>query len=120
MVGDALVGVIHKKPKEGGISVPKIGLMGGGVALVAGGAVTYMVLYRPNYLQFQYFDEFPDELSSGDAELIESRHDTYRFLTFGLWGAGALLAVTGAVIPLGSTDLQLVPVGNGVLLQGRF
>ncbi len=109
-----------KEPKEGGVSVAKIGMIGGGVALVGGGVGTYFALYKPNYELFLDYDANPSTVTDAIADDIESKHNTYRFLTMGLWGAGALLAVTGAIVPLGSGDLRLVPMGNGLLLTGRF
>lgn len=129
-----------KKPKEKKPREPKekksgddgdgggaagIVLLGVGGAMVAGGVVTNFVMVNPAWEDIQAANEAPGSVSREDADAMESRFGTGRYVTLGLLGLGTTLAATGLVVTLvdDTAGLPSVNLGfspNGVLLSGSW
>ncbi len=112
----------EKKEREPlDIDVASIGLMGGGAALLVGGAAVNFLVVEPTFDDIEAARANPASLDRGSAESLTSTFDSSRYATMGLLVAGAGCATAGVLVN-DRIGILAVPAegGCGVVITGRF
>ena len=94
-------------------------MMGGGGAMLAGGALTQLALAGPTYSEIEAARADPHSINREDADALTSRWNTQRSLTLGLYIGGALAAGAGGGLFV-MESVAIHPTGTGLGFSGRF
>ena len=103
--------------EEQGRSGASIGLLSGGGVLILGGTAVNFLVVNPTYDDIVAANDQPGSIYRDDADALTSKFNTSRYATIGLFGAGVLALGGGLLL-----DAPVVPVvGWGQLgLQGTW
>jgi len=93
--------------------------LGGGGALLAGGAITHFGVAAPTYADIQAKNDDPHGINRKEADALTSQWNTQRSIALGLYISGALMAgAGGGMFALESVALH--PTATGLGLSGQF
>ena len=93
--------------------------LGGGGALLAGGAITHFGVAAPTYAEIQAKNEDPHNINRKEADALTARWNVQRTVALSLYISGALMAgAGGGMFALESVSLH--PTATGLGLSGQF
>jgi hypothetical protein len=109
-----------KEPKANR-SGPRLSIlmMGGGGAMLAGGALTQLAFAGPTYSEIEIAQNDPHSITRSEADELTGRWNAQRSLSLGLYIGGALAAGAGGGLFV-MESVAFHPTGNGVGFSGRF
>ena len=113
----------EKEPREPlDIDVASVGLVGGGAALLAGGAALNFVVVEPTYTAIEAARLDPASVSRAKADLMTQQFNRSRYATMGLLVAGAGCATAGILMNdrIGVIAAPAAGGGGGVVITGTF
>jgi hypothetical protein len=94
-------------------------MMGGGGAMLAGGALTHLAFAGRTYSEIEAADADPHSINRAEADALTSRWNTQRSLSLGLYIGGALAAGAGGGLFV-MESVAIHPTGTGLGFSGRF
>jgi hypothetical protein len=108
-----------KEPRERGAVPWSMVALGGGGALLAGGAITHFAVASPTYSEIEAARANPHGITRNQADALTDRWNLQRSLSLGMYIGGVLAAGAGGGLLL-MESVSLHPTGSGLGLSGRF
>jgi hypothetical protein len=93
--------------------------MGGGGAMLVGGAVTQFLVAGPTYSEIETARSNPHGITRQEADALTGAWNTQRSISLGLYIGGALAAGAGGGLWV-MESVAIHPTGTGVGFSGRF
>lgn len=105
------------KPEREPVNLARIGMVGGGAAMLASGAAANFLWVNPAWENISAARQDPSAISRESANDLTRQFNVARYSTLGLIGAGAAVLTVGFLV---DDRVTVVPGPGGGMLVGRF